>query len=171
MVRKVLASMVLAASSFSLANRVMETTVDGFPVCYEDHPSRTVVVYIEGEYATFVLDANKSGALDSPLDRVVTFTDDERLEYYLGGIVETELFERPDGSFNLGSQIYLGSIIVGGEKVFDTKMDREAYDAARLRFTLESERLEDSLSEARILPLVSCDLYGVFGIPPSAGRQ
>ena len=165
-----LAAVLLTVGS---ASRVLETSLDGLQVCYEDHPSRTVVSYVEGAFETYVLDANKSGALDSKDDRIVTFAHNIRTEYYRDGILETRLIELPDGSFALGPDVFFGPIIVEGETVFDTKIDREAYDAARLRFELESqrlERIEASLSGLQHVGLVSCDPYGVLGLPPFAGQ-
>ena len=170
--RAALCALSAALASGAFANRVLETSVDDLLVCYEDHPSRTVVSYVEGDYVTFVLDANKSGELDSKDDRVVTFAHGIRNEYYPDGILETRLLTRPDGSFALSPDVFFGPVYVNGGKVFDTQVDEEAYDAARLRFELESERLariEDSLDDARPQLLVSCDVTGVFGFP-SANR-
>ena len=165
-----LAAVCAALLSSSLAGRAITGMVDGIPICYEDHPSRTVMSYVEGGYEVHVLDANKSGVLDDPRDRVVVFFEAGegfiRHVYYHDGVLETRIFER-DSDVVFGPDVFFGPYYREGNKIFDTVLDREGYEAARERFKLDTSRLElgGALEHKPHVRVDTCDPYGVFGDP------
>lgn len=168
--RRALLTGLAALTAYAGANGIFTGVVDGKHVCLEKHPTHTLVSYTEGGYLVAVLDANGSGRLDGPDDRVVVryrSDSDELIEhvYSLKGVTETRV------SVSGETREYFGA---HDGRIFPRPIDREGYDAAGARFEQERERLarfEVALEDQQTQMLETCDPFGLYPRPIDSNRD